>query len=103
MNRCQQLESICVWCGSDYYLNECELLEVVTKYSSKTFYELEISWIIYSRSMLFTEELELIFISWSNRIPQKSLSLINIINNKCQTRLKVKKESMDVIKNFNKK
>ena len=78
LNSCQQLESIKVSC--DYgYLNESELLKVITKYSPKKFQELKIYWPVdsfYLQTEIFLEELEPIFINWANRVPQKSLSLI---------------------------
>jgi len=98
LNSCQELECIRVMCG-DGYLNECELLEVVTKYSPKKFHELKIFWSFFSRSVSFTKELEPIFITWSNCIPQKPLSLIIV---DYQIGLKVKKESMEVIEKFKK-
>jgi len=72
-NEFQYLESIKVWCG-DRWLNEKELLEVVAKYSPKNFYELKVS--NESPSELTPEDLESFFISWGNRIPQKSLTWI---------------------------
>ncbi len=100
LNSCQQLESIKVWGGDNYHLNECELLEVVTKDSPKMFHELKIIVTSYlSQSVLFLEELEPVFISWSNRIPQKPLSLI-ILDGLNGTR--IKKESMEVIEKFKK-
>ncbi len=100
LNGCQQLESIGVWCDNYYQLNECELLEVVTKYSPKKFHELKIFFPNHLESEIFPKELEPVFINWSNRIPQKSLSLIVIY---CRIiGLKIKKESMEVIEKFQK-
>ena len=95
---CQQLERIKVW-YSDDNLNEDELLEVVAKYSPKTFRELEIVASPFSRPRSFLEGIETFFTSWSNHIPQKSLSLI--IKDP-QNRFKVKKEIMEVIEEFQK-
>ncbi len=50
---------------------------------------------------LFPEELEPVFMSWKNRIPQRSLSLI-IFRGFSKVGLKVKKESMKVIEKFKK-
>jgi len=101
LNGCEQLESIKVWCGTGY-LNEVELLKVIAKCSPKKFYKLRIIYIRLSLidSELFSEELEPIFISWANRIPQKPLSLI-VINGGANI-LKFKKESMKVIEKFKK-
>ena len=101
LNSCQELECIRVMCG-DGYLNECELLEVVTKYSPKNFYELKIRQSGFSQLVSFTEELESFFISWSKRIPQKSLSLIIIDYQNYRSGLEVKKESMEAIEKFQK-
>ncbi len=96
LDSCQQLESIKVWCGLDY-LNESELLKVVAKHSPKKFYKLKIFYKNYGEPELFSEELEPVFISWANRIPQKSLSLFI----KDYTKIfGVKKESMEVIEKF---
>ena len=94
-----KLESIGTWC-SNYFLNENESLEIVVKYSPKKFYKLKIYYVD-ERPELFLEELESVFTSWENRIPQKSLSLI-IIDEIASRSLKVKKESMEVIEKFKK-
>ncbi|RIA90198.1 hypothetical protein C1645_876272 [Glomus cerebriforme] len=75
-NRCQHLESIKFWCGERFFLSEKEVLETVAKYSPKNFYELK----IYNDSIskLLPEDLESFFISWKNRSPKKSLTLIII-------------------------
>jgi len=86
----------------DDYLNESELSEVVTKYSPKNFYELKIRQSGFSQLVSFTEELESFFISWSKRIPQKSLSLIIIDYQNYRSGLEVKKESMEAIEKFQK-
>ncbi len=96
LNGCQQLESNDVLCGSGF-LNENELLKVVAEYSPKTFYEVKIDYTDYKG--FFLGELEPVFISWANRIPQKPLSLIITCGGSdCQ----VKKENMEVIENFKK-
>jgi len=96
LTSCQQLESLEVWCG-DIYLNENDLLKVVTKYSPKHFYELKIFHVDYIKSELFSEDLEPVLTIWANRIPRKSLwIIIEGIGSK------VKKESMEVIEKFKK-
>ena len=78
-NNCQYLESIKIWCA-DYYLSEKDLLEVVAEYSPSNIYELKLCYGFEAQSELLPEELESFFISWTNRIPQKSLSFIIIYN-----------------------
>jgi len=96
LNICQQLESIEVRFGRYHLVNsDIKILEVVTNCSIKKSYELIIPHI---GSGLFAKKLEPILTSWSNRIPQKSLSLI--INN--SRPLKVKKAIMEVIEKFKK-
>ncbi|GBB89017.1 hypothetical protein RclHR1_15650005 [Rhizophagus clarus] len=78
---CKYLESIKVWCGKSYFVNEYflseeEVFEAVVKYSPNNFCELK----IYntSHSYISSEDLESFFISWKNRIPKKILSLVII-------------------------
>ncbi len=100
-NNCQQLESVGNWCGDNYYLNETEILDFVAKYSPKNLYELKLHYVS-ERSELFTEGLlESALTTWSNRIPQRSLSLV-IIDELFLRGLEVKKESTEVIEKFNK-
>ena len=73
-SNCQYLESINIWCG-DEFLSEKNALETVAKYSPKNIYELIFYHLYDLNSELLPEELESFFISWTNRIPQKSLSL----------------------------
>ena len=99
LKSCQQLESIETWCGHALfgdYLNENKLLEMVVKYSPKTFYGLKMHF--ECDTELFSEELESVFISWEDRKSQKPLSL-NIIS---INDLNVKKESMEEIEKFKK-
>ena len=89
LNSCQYLESIKVWC-CDNYLDEKELFEVFVKYSPENFHELKLCYFSFSDSFsieseLLPEELESFLISWSDRIPQKSLSLIIIRNESIRT------------------
>ncbi len=102
LNNCQQLESIKIL-YDDYDdcadLNEGELLEVVAKYSPKSFYELKISYGYGVHSKLFSEKLEFFFINWMNRVPQKPLSF-NIIKKYNAKSLVVKEENMKVIEKY---
>ena len=82
-------------CGKDY-LNEGELLEVVTRYSPKKFHELKVRVDHYPKKEYFLKDLGPIFKSWANRQSQHSLSLI-MVN---PFGLKVKNENIEVIENF---
>jgi len=81
LHSCQHLESIEVWCGDcgHYYLSK--LLKVVVEYSPKEFYDLRIGMYFTDdvESECLSEELEPVFMSWSDRKLQKPLSLM-IIN-----------------------
>ncbi|RIA98786.1 hypothetical protein C1645_870402 [Glomus cerebriforme] len=77
-NCCQYLEGFIIWRGRDF-LNEKEVLETIVKYSPKNFYEIIFQHINIIYSVLIPEELESFFINWTNRVPQKSLSLV-IVN-----------------------
>ena len=96
LNGCQRLERIAVSCGDGDDLNE--LLKIITKDSPKEFYELKIRILTgkFSQKEILSIELEPIFKSWSNRQPQKSLSLI-IFN---PYALEVDKRSLDVVERF---
>ncbi|CAG8560631.1 11446_t:CDS:1 [Funneliformis caledonium] len=72
---CQQLEEIIVYCGGDY-LNEDDLLDYFASYSSKNVYRLHVRYEGELRSELSPAVLERFFTTWTNRMPQKSLSLI---------------------------
>jgi len=98
LNNCQRLESIKVLYDDDS-LNEGELLKVVAKFSSKSFYELKIYYGYKAYSKVSWEELESFFISWTNRIPQRSISFI-IINGYKSNGLVVKEENMQVIEQY---
>ncbi len=94
---CQRLESIKVRVGGQY-LNENELLEMVVNHSPKNFYELRLCYAYGIRSEIFPDELESFLISWTNRIPQKSLSFIIIeytVDN-----FKVRKGNIEVIEKY---
>src|ERR1044072_2175699 len=64
---CQYLESIKVWCG-DSYLNDIEMLKIVTKYAPKSFCSLKVDY--NSPSNLLPEDLESFFMDWGNRPSQ---------------------------------
>ena len=103
-NNCQYLESIKIRCGGDYYLEEKEMLEMVSKYSPKNFYELKVEYI---KSLSSSEELELFFMSWRDRVPQKPLSFIistlfigDDINSYVDMEIIEKYKTLDVIKKF---
>ncbi|RIA95183.1 hypothetical protein C1645_817029 [Glomus cerebriforme] len=95
-NNCQQLESIKVWCGSEY-LNETDFLEVLANYSPKNFCELE----IYSiESEIFSGCLEKFFINWKNRISSRPLSFV-ILKDNDSTKI-VNSENMKIIEKYKK-
>ncbi|CAG8525507.1 5809_t:CDS:1 [Funneliformis caledonium] len=94
LNNCHRLEGIEVWCGSDY-LNEIELLEVVVKYSPKTFYNLSLFYTSKSLSNLLSKGLESFFTSWKDRTPQKSLNF-SFKNMYAANNLDFKNENMNM-------
>jgi hypothetical protein len=73
---CNDLESIKIWCGYNYDLNEKELLDTIVNYSPNNFHELKMY--SYSGLNISPEVLESFFISWKNRTPKKLLTLIFI-------------------------
>jgi hypothetical protein len=96
---CQHLESIKVWCGKHYIvdnLTEKEVLETVVNHSPNNFCELK----IYnsSNSDVSLEDLESFFINWKNRTPKKLLSLI-IIKSDCKG-LDDYEENMKIIEKY---
>ena len=104
LNSCQYLESIKVWCCDDY-LNEKELFEVFVKYSPKNFHELKFCYFSFEdaysiKSELLPEELESFLISWSDRVPQKSLSLITIRNDSINRTLDEIDGNMEIIEEY---
>jgi hypothetical protein len=76
-DNCQYLESIKIPCYKEY---ENDLFEVVAKHSPKNVCELRLSYSYKAQLKLLPEELESFFISWGNRIPQKSLTFVIIFN-----------------------
>ncbi|GBB84832.1 hypothetical protein RclHR1_01140021 [Rhizophagus clarus] len=97
-NNCQYLESIKFFCGSKY-INEKEILETVVK-DSQNVIELILHYVSRVRTELLPEELESIFISWTNRIPQKSLSLVIVKHDKVDNSLDTNDENMEIIKKY---
>ena len=97
-NGCQYLESIMIWCGGKF-LSEKEALKAFAKYSHKNVSELILHYFFDIRFKLLPEELESFFISWTNRIPQKSLSLVII---KRRNSLDTNDENMKIIKKYTK-
>ena len=95
---CQYLESIKIWC-CDGYLNEKVIFDVLVTHSPKNFYELKLCYSYVSKSDLLPDELETFFTSWSNHIPQKSLSLI-IIRNDSDTLLRYIDGNMEIIEKY---
>ncbi|GES81837.1 hypothetical protein GLOIN_2v1549563 [Rhizophagus clarus] len=93
---CKSLKSIKIWCGNDY-LNEKEALEFVVKYS-QNIHELIFYHLFVERIKLLPEELESFFISWTNRKPQKSISLV--IGNDNSHSLAKNYENMEIIKKY---
>ncbi|RIA86052.1 hypothetical protein C1645_829880 [Glomus cerebriforme] len=96
---CQYLESIKIWCGGQYS-NEKEALDVIVKYSNINTYEIILYHCYNIKSKLLPEELESFFISWTNRVPQKSLSLI-IINNDNKS-LDANEDNLKIIEKYKK-
>ncbi|CAB4395914.1 unnamed protein product [Rhizophagus irregularis] len=66
-------ESIKIWCGGEF-LSEKQALETVVKYS-QNINELILLHVFIFQFNLLPEELESFFVNWTNRVPQKSLSL----------------------------
>jgi hypothetical protein len=95
-NSCKNLNSIKIWCGGEY-LSEREVLEAFAKYS-QNIYELILYHIYGERFELLPEELESFFISWTDRKPQKLLSLVVV--NYCANSLDTKHENIEIIKKY---
>jgi hypothetical protein len=97
LNSCRYLESIKIRCGGRF-LNEKEILEAVVKYS-QNITEIILHHVFILKTELLPEELESFFISWTNRIPQKSLSLV-IVKYKTSNSLDTNDENMEIIKKY---
>ncbi|RIA97863.1 hypothetical protein C1645_871098 [Glomus cerebriforme] len=97
LKSCQYLESIKIWCGGEF-LSEKDALEMFVNYSNKNTYEIILYHLYYTRSELLPEDLESFFISWSNRVPQKPLSLI-IVNYGANS-LDTNNENMKIIEKY---
>ena len=91
---CQHLESIKIWCCGTDNFNENIIFSALTNYSSENIYELKLCHPTAARS----DELRLFFISWKNRIPQKTFSLTSISND--TSILDEIDENMKTIENF---
>ncbi|PKY58347.1 hypothetical protein RhiirA4_480189 [Rhizophagus irregularis] len=96
-NSCQYLESISIWCGSEYF-DEKEALEAVLKYS-QNIVELILYFQFDIQSKLLSKELETFLINWKNRIPQKSLSLVIVSDDGCRSLDKCNK-NMKIIEKY---
>ncbi|RIA82891.1 hypothetical protein C1645_834658 [Glomus cerebriforme] len=94
---CQYLESIKIWCGGSF-LNEKDALDMIVNYSPKNICELNLYYLYDLKPELLPEELESFFISWKNRIPQKSLSLV--ITTSELNILDANKEYMEIIEKY---
>ncbi len=97
LSSCQYLESIKIWCGGEF-LSEKEALEMIVKYSHKNMCEIMLYHLYDIQSRLFPEELESFFVNWTNRLPQKSLSLIVVCND--EQSLDVNDENMKIIEKY---
>ncbi|RIA90184.1 hypothetical protein C1645_823681 [Glomus cerebriforme] len=94
-NNGKNLKDIKIWCGGGF-LSERKVLKTVAKYSPKNFCELKIYNLMNSK--LRPKDLESFCISWKNRKPKRSLSLI-IIKNYCIS-LEEDEENMKVIEKY---
>ena len=74
-------------------------MDAFAKYSHNT-YELTLYHIFEIRQELLPDELESFFVSWTNRAPQKSLSLV-IVNYESNS-LNTNEENMKLIEKYNK-
>jgi hypothetical protein len=99
LNSCQYLESIKIWCGGGY-LDENEALVTIVKYS-RNIEELILHFQFDIHFELLPIELEKFFVSWKNRIPQKSLSLVIIADDYCRSLDKCVK-NMKIIEKYTK-
>ncbi|PKC66954.1 hypothetical protein RhiirA1_459021 [Rhizophagus irregularis] len=98
-NSCKYLESIKIWCGGEF-LSEKQALEMVVKYS-QNINELILYHIFTVRFNLLPEELESFFVNWTNRVPQKSLSLVIVIYDE-ENSLDKNDENIEIINKYTK-
>ena len=82
-------------------VSEKEALEAFVKYSHRNVSELTLYHLTSVLFELLPEELESFFISWTNRIPQKSLSLV-IVKYNLNSGLDANNENMEIIKKYTK-
>ncbi|PKY50260.1 hypothetical protein RhiirA4_466644 [Rhizophagus irregularis] len=95
-NSCKYLESIKIWCG-DEFLSVKQALETVVKYS-QNINELILHHVFTFQFNLLPEELESFFVNWTNRVPQKSLSLIIIYDE--ENSLDKNDENIEIINKY---
>ncbi|PKB99056.1 hypothetical protein RhiirA5_430349 [Rhizophagus irregularis] len=95
-NSCKYLESIKIWCGGEF-LSEKQALETVLKYS-QNINELILYYLFTVQFNLLPEELESFFVNWTNRVPQKSLSLIIIYDE--ENSLDKNDENIEIINKY---
>jgi hypothetical protein len=95
-NNCKNLESIKIWCGGKF-LSERAALEAFAKYSHDV-YELVLYHLFNVRFKLLPEELESFFISWTDRKPQKSFSLV-VVNYDADS-LDTNHENVEIINKY---
>jgi hypothetical protein len=97
LSNCKYLESIKIWCG-DEFLSEKQALETVVKYS-QNINELILYHLFSVRFKLVPKKLETFFVNWTNRIPQKSLSLV-IATYEGENSLDKNDDNMEIIKKY---
>ncbi|CAG8620042.1 5892_t:CDS:1 [Funneliformis mosseae] len=100
LNGCRRLESMKVRYDNSC-LSEKELLEAIAIYSPRNFFELKIDYDHGFHSELKSVDLESFFKRWTNRVPQKPISLI-LINKYHANSLADKKENMSIIETYTK-
>ncbi|PKY22428.1 hypothetical protein RhiirB3_436407 [Rhizophagus irregularis] len=95
---CHNLKSIKVWCGGPF-INEKDALEVILEYS-KNIDEIILYYHYDAQIEIFPEELDSIFINWSNHIPQKSISLILITDTCIVSSLDKNYKNLEIIEKY---
>ena len=81
-------------------MSEKEAFEAFAKYSHKNVSELILYHLYVVESILLPEELESFFISWTNRVPQKSLSLVVVTDKYVENSFDKCVENMKIIKKY---